>query len=93
MKVYRLTTQVQCHLTIQYIVEAETREEAQKKIVEGQERGEGEEIDDNIDWSTETVSGLKFIEEIDQVNKVEEHIFRINKNISYEKWRQSKIQR
>ena len=84
MKVYRLTTQVQSTKTIQYIVEAETRAEAQKKIVEGQERGEGEEIDDDIDWSTETVSELKFIEEIDQANKVEEHIFRINKNISYE---------
>jgi hypothetical protein len=52
MKVYRLTTQVQSTKTIQYIVEAETRAEAQKKIVEGQERGEGEEVDDEIDWST-----------------------------------------
>ena len=34
MKVYRLTTQVQSTKTIQYIVEAKTREEAQKKIEE-----------------------------------------------------------
>lgn len=68
MKVYRLTTQVQSTKTIQYIVEAKTREEARKKIVEnydGSERGEGEEVDDEIDWSTETVSELKFIETID----------------------------
>ena len=81
MKVYRLTTQVQSTKTIQYIVEAKTREEAQKKIVEGSERGEGEEVDDEIDWSTETVSELKFIEEIDQANKVKSHIFRINKRL------------
>lgn len=80
MKVYRLTTQVQSTKTIQYIVEAKTKEEAQKKIVEGSERGEGEEVDDEIDWSTEIVSKLKFIETIDQANKVEGHIFRINKN-------------
>lgn len=65
MKVYRLTTQVQSTKTIQYIVEAKTKEEAQKKIVEGSERGEGEEVDDEIDWSTEIVSKLKFIETID----------------------------
>ena len=65
MKVYRLTTQVQSTKTIQYIVEAKTKEEAQKKRVEGSERGEGEEVDDEIDWSTETVSKLKFIETID----------------------------
>ena len=65
MKMYRLTTQVQSIKTIQYIVEAKTKEEAQKKIVEGSERGEGEEVDDEIDWSTETVSKLKFIETID----------------------------
>jgi hypothetical protein len=65
MKVYRLTTQVQSTKTIQYIVEAKTKEEAQKKIVEGSEQGEGEEVDDEIDWSTETVSKLKFIEIID----------------------------
>ena len=65
MKVYRLTTQVQSTKTIQYIVEAKTKEDAQKKIVEGSERGEGEEVDDEIDWSTETVSKLKFIETID----------------------------
>ena len=65
MKVYRLTTQVQSTKTIQYIVEAKTKDEAQKKIVEGSERGEGEEVDDEIDWSTETVSELKFIETID----------------------------
>ena len=81
MKVYRLTTQVQSTKTIQYIVEAKTKEEAQKKIVEGSERGEGEEVDDEIDWSTETVSKLKFIEEIDQANKVKSHIFRINKGL------------
>ena len=65
MKVYRLTTQVQSTKTIQYIGEAKTKEEAQKIIVEGSERGEGEEVDDEIDWSTETVSKLKFIETID----------------------------
>lgn len=41
MKMYRITTQVQVTKTIQYIVEAETGEEAQQQIVEGKRRGRG----------------------------------------------------
>jgi len=65
MKVYRITTQVQVTKTIQYIVEAETKEEAQQQIVEGNERGEGEEVEEKVDWSSETVSKVKYIETID----------------------------
>ena len=46
MKVYRVTTEVQTVKTIHYIVEAETKEEAQQQIVEGKERGEGVEVDE-----------------------------------------------
>ena len=72
MKVYRLTTQVQSTKTIQYIVEAKTKEEAQKKIVEGSERGEGEEVDDEIDWSRtcKTRPSLRDPNELDKIKQV-----------------------
>ena len=75
MKVYRVTTEVQTVKTIQYIVEAETKEEAQQIIVSGSERGEGEEVDEEVKWESEEIVKVKFIEEY-QADKVEGHIFR-----------------
>jgi hypothetical protein len=63
MKVYRVTTEVQTVKTIQYIVEAETKEEAQQIIVSGSEREEGEEVDEEIRWESEEIVKVKFIEE------------------------------
>ena len=75
MKVYRVTTEVQTVKTIQYIVEAETKEEAQQIIVSGSEREEGEEVDEEVKWESEEIVKVKFIEEY-QADKVEGHIFR-----------------
>ena len=62
MKIFRFTTKVQSTKTIQYIVEAETEEEAIKILSSGTERDEGDEINETINWETETIIGSKLIE-------------------------------
>ena len=74
MKTYRVTTEVQVIKTIHYIVEAETKEDAQQIIVEGSERGEGEEVSEKVKWDSEEIVKVKFIEEY-QADKIREHIF------------------
>ena len=74
MKTYRVTTEVQVTKTIHYIVEAETKEDAQQIIVEGSERGEGEEVSEKVKWDSEEIVKVKFIEEY-QADKIREHIF------------------
>jgi hypothetical protein len=66
MKVFRITTEVKSIKTIQYIVEANSKEEAELKIIEGEQRGEGEEINEHIEWGTEILTKTKFIEEIEE---------------------------
>ena len=65
MKVFRITTEVKSIKTIQYIVEANSKKEAELQIIEGEQHGEGEEINDKIDWGTEILTKTKFIEEIE----------------------------
>jgi hypothetical protein len=65
MKVFRITTEVQSTKTIQYCIEAESRLEANSKIIEGDERGEGEVVDENINWKTEFIIKTTFIEDLD----------------------------
>ena len=65
MKVYKITTEVQTVKTIQYIVEAETKEDAQQIIVSGSEREEGEEVDEEIKWESEEIVKVKYIEMLD----------------------------
>ncbi len=65
MKVFRITTEVKSIKTIQYIVEANSKEEAELQIIEGEQRGEGEEINEHIEWGTEILTKTKFIEEIE----------------------------
>jgi hypothetical protein len=65
MKVFRITTEVQSTKTIQYCIEAESWLEANSKIIEGGERGEGEVVDENIDWKTEFIIETEFIEDLD----------------------------
>ncbi len=64
MKVFRFTTEVQSIKTIQYIIEAENKEETAKILQSGSERDEGEEIDEDIYWGTETIIESKLIEEL-----------------------------
>ena len=65
MKIFRITTKVKATKTIQYVVEANSKEEAELKIIEGEERGEGDEVDEVIEWGTEILTKTKFIEELE----------------------------
>jgi hypothetical protein len=65
MKVFKITTKVKSVKTIQYIVEANSIEEAEMMIIEGNERGEGEEVKDKIKWGSEVLIKTEFIEELD----------------------------
>lgn len=65
MKVFKITTKVKSVKTIQYIVEADSIEEAEMMIIEGNERGEGEEVKDKIKWGSEVLTKTEFIEELD----------------------------
>jgi hypothetical protein len=65
MKVFRITTKVKSIKTIQYIVEANSKEEAEQIIMFGEQRGEGEEIEDDIEWRTEILTKTKFIETLE----------------------------
>jgi hypothetical protein len=64
MKLFRFTTEVHSTKFIQYIVEAETEKEATKILSSGIERDAGEEVDEIIDWETETITDVLFIEEL-----------------------------
>jgi len=66
MKVFRITTEVKSTKTIQYIVEANSQEEAELKIIEGEERGEGEEVNEEFEWDTEILTKTKFIEDLEE---------------------------
>ena len=65
MKVFKITTKVKSVKTIQYIVEANSIEEAEMMIIEGNERGEGEEVKDKIKWGSEILTKTEFVEELD----------------------------
>ena len=65
MKVYKITTKVKSIKTIQYIVEANSIEEAEMLVIEGNERGEGEEVKEKIKWGSEILYKTEFIEELD----------------------------
>jgi len=64
MKVFRITTEIKSIKTIQYIVEAGSKEEAELKIIEGKERGEGEEVNEEFEWDTEILTKTKYIENL-----------------------------
>jgi len=66
MKVFRITTEIKSTKTIQYIVEANSQEEAELQIKKGEERGEGEEVDEWIEWGTEIITKAKFIEDLEE---------------------------
>jgi hypothetical protein len=64
MKVFRITTEVEVIKTIQYIVEAESKEEVIAIITKGKERGEGEEIKEKYNWKSENITDSTFIENL-----------------------------
>lgn len=65
MKVFKVTTSVETTTIYEYIVEAESRAEAEEIIRSGSERGEGEAVDQEDDWETEVIKKVKFIEDLE----------------------------
>ena len=55
MKLFKVTTEVQATKTLEYMVEANSMEEAIQIVCEGEERGEGEEVEEVMEWDTEII--------------------------------------
>ena len=65
MKVFRITTKVKATKTIQYVVEANSKEEAKELIFSGVEADDGEQIGEEVDFKSEKIIGVKFIEDLE----------------------------
>ena len=65
MKIFKIVTEVTSVKTIDYIIEANSEEEALDKLRQGEERGEGEEVDEEIDWESEVINNINLIEELE----------------------------
>jgi len=65
MKVFRITTKVKATKTIQYVIEANSKEEAKELIFSGVEADDGEQIGEEVDFKSEKIIGVKFIEELE----------------------------
>ena len=66
MKVFRITTKVKATKTIQYVVEANSEDEAKELISSGVEGDEGEQIGEEVDFKSEKIIGVKFIEDLEE---------------------------
>jgi hypothetical protein len=65
MKVFRITTEVKATKTIQYVVEANSEDEAKELISSGEEGDEGEQIYEEVDLKTEEIIDILFIEDLE----------------------------
>jgi hypothetical protein len=61
MKEFRITTVVTAFIAVDYLVEAESLEEALKEVKSGELRGDGEEFDAEIDWENEEIDSYEEI--------------------------------
>jgi hypothetical protein len=52
---FRFETEVQVTQTLEYIIEADSLEEALEQLEEGEYRGEGVLLDEEIDWGTSVI--------------------------------------
>ena len=66
MKVFRITTKVKATKTIQYVVEANSKEEAKELIFSGIEADDGDQIGEEVDFKSEKIIGVKFIEDLEE---------------------------
>ena len=66
MKVFRITTEVKSTKTIQYVVEANSKEEAKELISSGIEADDGEQIYEEVDYKSEKIIKVKFIEDLEE---------------------------
>jgi hypothetical protein len=53
---FRFETEVQVKATIEYIIEADSLEEALEQLQNGEHRGEGTEFDEQYDWGSEVIT-------------------------------------
>jgi len=65
IKTFRIVTEVTSVKVIEYIIEANSEEEALDQLKQGEVRGEGEEIDEAIDWGTEEIDSVDLVEELE----------------------------
>ena len=65
MKIFKIVTKITSVKTIDYVIEANSEEEALDKLRQGEERGEGEEVDEEIDWESEVINNINLIEELE----------------------------
>lgn len=65
MKLFRIETEINQVITVEYIVEAESQEEAEDILRQGEVRGEGEIVDEEIDWGTEVISAVELVEDLE----------------------------
>jgi hypothetical protein len=62
-KTFKIVTKVTSVKELEYIVEANSEEEALIILRDGGYRGEGDEVDEEIDWISESVKGIDLIED------------------------------
>jgi D-arabinose 1-dehydrogenase-like Zn-dependent alcohol dehydrogenase len=60
---FRFETEVQVTATIEYIIEADSVEEALEQLQTGEHRGRGITIDDDTDWGSEVITVEEILEE------------------------------
>jgi hypothetical protein len=63
MAKFRFETEVVSTITLEYFIEADTLEEAIEQLQTGEHRGEGETVDDDIDWGSEIITVEESFEE------------------------------
>ena len=55
IKIFRIKTQVQSSITLEYSIEADSLDEAMDLLREGEVRGTGLIVEDETDWGTEVI--------------------------------------
>ena len=65
MKIFKIVTKITSVKTIDYVIEANSEEEALDQLRQGKERGEGEEVDEEINWESEVINNINLIEELE----------------------------
>jgi len=60
---FRFETEVQVKATIEYLIEADSLEEALEKLQTGEHRSEGITFDEQYDWGSEVITVEETLED------------------------------
>jgi hypothetical protein len=60
---FRFETEVQVTTTVEYIIEADTLEEALEQLQTGEHRGRGIAFDEQYDWGSEVITVEETLED------------------------------